>query len=223
MNLNSDILGETIRRNFVAKGANGRNLQKFCKAVARGIVISIVGTTFTTMDVGLIPGIGSGVGRGIVIDKIDVDKMIDRSLEYIRTENKKMKNPAVFGDRARPTMDCIMRAIRDHLAQYAQLTSTHAPVFLGSGTVIISSINVDYRKMADNIEKSLRSEGAKGSNLKRTAMAISIGAVTEIVGFHKKDIVSEIVPRGHASVSITGTALSPTPVPGAGEGSGVIT
>lgn len=65
MALSANILAALIQTNLAASGANGKNLEKFCTGVATGIIMSIVGKTFTTSDIGTVPGAGTGIGVGI--------------------------------------------------------------------------------------------------------------------------------------------------------------
>lgn len=196
MALSASALGSLIDSNLSSAGANGSNKTIFSNAIAAGIVMSIVGKSFSTIDVGTIPGTGVGVGTGLTgISSANMSSVAIAAL------------PST-GTNAVPMMDAIMNAVQTHLAT-ATLSSTHTPVFAGSGTIVVGSIPVVQSEMAGNIESQLSSAGANGSNKFALANAIAAGICTEIL----------VAATG--TVTISGSP-SGTPSPGGGSGTGVI-
>lgn len=195
MSLSASALGSLIAANLTSAGALGSNKTAFANAVAAGIVMSVVGKTFSTIDTGTIPGAGIGSGTGLT--GLISATMITTAVGMLPTT----------GANATPLMTAIMNAVVTHMAA-ASLASTHTPVFLGSGTIVPGSIPVLAPAMASNIDSQLTSAGANGSNKTILANAIAAGVA---IGF--------LTATG--SVVITG-APTGIPVPGAGTGTGVI-
>src|SRR5271170_261855 len=130
MALSANVLSGLIQANLEAFGADGYNLTKFCDGVAAGVVMSIVGQTFTTMDVGTIPGNGTGTGTGIV------------GLSSSAMETVALAAMSSRGVNAPNLMNAIMSAVVTHLGAAASLASVDAPVYLGTGTIVVGSISV---------------------------------------------------------------------------------
>jgi hypothetical protein len=201
MALSASTLASLIQANLAAQGAVGSNLSKFCNAIGKGVVESIVGKAFTTADVGLIPGIGVGTGTGIQGLSSAIMKSTALSL---------MSSRGVNADKM---MQAIMDAVVTHLSSAATLSSTHAPVFSGSGTVVPGSIAVVAAQMSSNIDSELSAQGAVGVNKTNLATAIGTG------------IANNILSSGTGTVAISGSFTGPTPpgpIPGAGSGAGTI-
>jgi hypothetical protein len=201
MALSPGALASIIQGNLAGVGANGANLGKFCSAVAAGVVMSIVGKPFATTDTGLVIGIGTGIGTGIT--GLDSSAMKSTAIGMMHST----------GANAEKLMTAIMTGVVTHLGAAATLTSADAPVFLGSGSVIVGSITVVASEMGSNIYSQLQSMGAKGANAQELSMAIAGGICTNILS------------AGTGTVTITGTFTGPTPpgpIPGAGAGTGVI-
>lgn len=197
MALSANILATLIQANLAASGANGKNLEKFCTGVATGIVMSIVGKTFTTMDIGTVPGVGTGTGIGLI------------GLSSSTMKNTALNLMSRQGSNASKLMQAIMDAVISHLS-LATLSSIDTPVYLGTGTIVVGSITVIANEMNDNIDSQLKSQGANGSH--RTELATAIGT----------GIASNILSSGSGILVITGTP-SGIPIPGAGTGTGTIT
>lgn len=196
MPLSSNILSGLIKSNLAAVGANGSNLSIFCDAVAKGIVESIVGKAFATLDTGTVPGIGTGVGIGILGLSSPIMKSTALSL---------MDSKGVNADKL---MQAIMDATVTHLS-VATLMSNDTPVFLGTGIVVVGSIAVMTGEMSGNIDSELQNVGAKGVNRTKLATAIGTG------------VASNILSSGTGTLIITGSPIG-TPVPGSGSGIGII-
>jgi hypothetical protein len=197
MALSDSILGSLIDTNLSAFGANGSNRTLFCNKVAKGIVMSIVGKSFSTNDVGTTPGSGTGTGTGIT--GLVSSLMVSSAIAVLPST----------GVNANKLFTAIMNAVVSHLASAAELNSTHSPVYTGTGTIVIGSITVSIPEMANNIKAQLLGAGAIGVNLTILCTAIATG------------IVTGILTGGTGSVTITGDA-PPSPVPGTGTGSGII-
>jgi len=196
MSLSAGTLGGLIAANLTGFGAIGANKMVFSNAVAAGIVMSIVGKSFSTIDIGTIPGSGIGSGTGLT-------GLIGASMASIAVGAL-----PTTGVNASPLMQAIMNAVVTHLGSNTTLTSNHTPVFAGSGIVVIGSIPVTIPGMAGNIDSQLSSAGAAGSNKTILSTAIATGVVSGIL-------------LATGTVTISGSP-SGTPVPGAGSGSGVI-
>ena len=193
-------LGMLIDKYLQQADANGDNRTIFSMKVAEGIVMSIRNKPFATIDVGLVPGAGTGTGVGIV--GLSEDHMTETALALFPSQGKN----------ARPLVMAIMKATKEHLMAKALLTSNHAPVYTGVGTVQVGSIGVSKDEMSENIDEKLKSADANGENRKKFCDAIAAGVALELIGF------------GTGVVAITPTPPTPpTPVPGAGSGTGVIT
>ena len=197
MALSASVLGSLIDSNLSGFGANGSNRTIFSNAVAAGIIMSIVGKVFTTLDSGNISGSGTGIGTGIV--SINSTPMTSVALAAFPTT----------GINASYLIQSIMNAVVTHLGSSAVLISSHSPVYSGTGTIIIGSIPVSISEMAGNIDSQLGSAGAAGSNRTVLSNAIASGIVTEILS------------AATGTVIITGSP-SGTPSAGSGSGSGVI-
>ena len=182
----------------MAINANGGNRTKFCNALAVGIVKSIKGKAFATVDVGLVPSAPAGIGTGIGVVGLQSDHMVQMAMAVMPTT----------GVHAEKTFKAIMDATVTHLLT-AALNSTHVPVFVGTGTVVVGSIPVTIEEMASNIDQALKDAGANGGNRTIYCKALSTG------------IVNEILQTGTGQVVIVGPG-SPIPSTGTGAGVGVI-
>lgn len=201
MALSPSALSSLMYANFQGFGAKGSNLQKFCDAISAGVVMSIVGKSFVTSDVGLVLGVGVGTGTGIT--GLSSSDMKSIALGLMPTTGKNAAN----------MMQAIMDATVSHLGSAAALATTDAPVFLGSGTVTVGTIAVVASAMSSNIDSQLQAMGANGKN--RTILATAIGT----------GICTNILSSGTGTVTITGTftgPIPPGPIPGAGAGAGII-
>jgi hypothetical protein len=197
MSLSASALGSLIDSNLTGFGANGSNKTIFSNAVAAGIVMSIAGKAFATIDIGTIPG--SGIGSGTGLTGMSSSNMASIALGVMPSTGLNAPN----------LMQAIMNAVVAHLGSSATLTSTHTPVFAGSGTIVVGSIPVTISEMASNIDSQLGLAGAAGSNRTILSTAIATGIVTEILA------------AATGTVTISGSP-SGIPVGGGGSGSGVI-
>jgi hypothetical protein len=196
MALSGSQLGGFIDSTLVHMGSKGNNRTVFCNAVGAGVVMSIVGQSFTTIDAGLTPG--SGIGTGTGITGLNIHNMIEVAISEMPST----------GHNARKLFYAIMKGVIEELAN-ATLTTTDTPVYLGKGDIVVGSILVIETVMALNIFSQLQTIGANGSNLMPLAKAIAAG------------IAREIISDGGGSVTIVGTPTG-IPVIGVGTGSGTI-
>lgn len=195
--LSSSALSGLIRDNLAGNyNANGYNLQKFCDAIATGIVMSIAGKSFTTSDIGTIPGTGVGHGTGIA------------GLSSSTMQNTALSLMISRGYNAGNLMISIMDSVVTHLGS-ATLTSSDSPVFVGTGTIAVGSIAVSASEMSNNITSQFEAQGAIGSNYGNLSTAIGTG------------VANNIIASGTGTLSITGSPSGITS-PGSGTGSGAI-
>lgn len=195
--LSASVLGGLIDANLASAGAVGSKRTIFSNKVAAGIVMSIVGKSFTTSDTGLTPGAGTGTGTGIT------------GLSSSSMKSIALSTMVSQGDKADPLMNAIMMAVVQHLSAAADLSSNDSPVYLGTGTIDVGSIAVVISEMSGNILSQLNSAGAVGAKRANLSLAIATGVVTNILA------------AGTGSLTITGAA-PPIPVPGSGTGTGTI-
>lgn len=195
--LSASVLGGLIDANLASAGAVGSKRTIFSNAVAAGIVMSIVGKSFTTTDVGLTPSAGTGTGTGIT--GLSASTMKSLALAVMVSQ----------GSKADPLMNAIMMAVVQHLSSAADLSSIDSPVYLGTGTIDVGSIAVVVSEMSSNILSQLNSAGAAGSKRANLSLAIATG------------VVNNILAAGTGTLTITGAA-PPLPVPGTGTGTGTI-
>lgn len=197
MALSATVLANLIQTNLQNVGANGSNLSVFCNAVAAGIVLSIVGQTFNTLDVGFVTNPGTGNGIGIT------------GLSDTAMSSMAINAMPSHGDNAMALMNSIMEATVSHLSSAAVLSSTDTLVYSGTGNIILGTFSITLAVMKDNIMNQLLSVGANGSNLSVLCNAIATG------------IVNEILSTGTGMVTITGVPPAFT-VPGTNIGVGSI-
>ena len=118
---------------LAGKGFVGSRLMDFTDAVANGSVIHVVGKSFTTTDVGTVPGAGTGSGTGItsILEAIVASTIFSTSSGSFGS----------FGSRLQDVADSVATILVAQMLT-ATLTSVHAPVFAGVGTVDAGSIPV---------------------------------------------------------------------------------
>jgi len=200
MSINADTLASLIRSNM---NASGKNAGKFANEIASGIAMSIVGKSFTTIDIGGVPGTGAGTGVGIT--GMDPDSMTKVTLAKMQMQ---LKDPSrSLGKNAKRTADAIMQATVQHLMSSAQLVSVDTPVYAGEGEIVVGSITVSESEMATNIYNSL---SGKGNHRMDFAAAVAAG-----VSFG-------ILTQGTGVLTIVGSPDVPTPGAGSGAGRGEI-
>jgi hypothetical protein len=203
MSLNASRFSASIRSYIVANvGSEGSQMQNFCDSVANGSINHILGKAFTTTDTGMITGAGAGMGTGITgLVKADVSDLIYNEAESLFGQ---------AGPKLREFCDGLAEALIDELGQ-ATLTSSHTPVFTGSGQVDVGSIAVDPTTWGAMIYAEGLGKQMLGSQWQNFANAIG------------KGFADSVLNAGTGTVTISGSPVTPPPpTPGAGVGSGSI-
>lgn len=192
MPLSSITLGSLIDTNLINKRAVGSNRTIFSNAIAKGIVNSIVGSTFTTSDTGTGTG-GTGTGTGIT--GLNSTVMINNALSTMIST----------GTNAQPMMDAIMNAVITHLGS-ATLTTVNPAVGNGTGTVNIGTFSTNILNMKTNIQTELENIGAVGVNRSNLSLSIATGIVNELLASGTGTVtISGGVGGGSTSGTGTGT------------------
>jgi len=173
----------------------GDSTAKIANVVGNGSVSGIVGLPFSTTDVGPTAGAGSGTGTGIIISPSFLTSAIYAKLQVLGpgTSNALIAN-------------AVGTAMSMEAAK-ASLSSTHGPVFAGTGTVIPGSIPVVGPVLGLSIFSQGLSKGFLGASWPIISNAFGMG-------------LSEGWLIGLGSVIITGGGAPGSP--GAGVGIGII-
>lgn len=180
---------------LAGRGFRGPRLRDFTDACGLGSQKTIVGKTFNTVDVGSVPGTGVGTGTGLFNIPLSV------------VANGIISVCAGFGFRG-PLLPAIAQDYASSLVNESgktTLSSTHSPVFLGTGTVVPGSIPVVDVEWGNNIFSIAQSRGFIGPRWSQFAFALGVGSV-----------------RGYKTA--TGTVAivgSPSGIPVGGGGTGV--
>jgi len=194
----------TLQGLLAGKGFVGTRLSDFTDAVGNGGQTHVVGKAFTTTDAGLVPGAGPSPGVGVGVTGIS-GPAISTLIFALAT--------GFFGQsgsKLMDTTDAIGDACVAELA-LADLNSTHAPVFSGSGVVDVGSIGVIPAGWGSDIDAAAPSFiGSQWSNF---ANAMGMGQANHVLA------------AGTGNVVISGSfggSSPPGPLPGAGVGAGVV-
>lgn len=207
MALSGSALSGLIQAQLAGKGFTGVQLTPFANALGNGIVNGTTGLLmFTTADVGTIPGTGSGSGTGVIgLNMANIANLAFATGQGFWAADQN-NGPGI---KWQDLCDAVATAVVAHFSSAATLTSTHAPVFSGVGTVVA------YSGVTVPVMKAAIVAAAPGSwaawKMPELAEAIATGVVTELLS--------------HAPASTVTISGSPSgiPVPGAGSGSGVVT
>lgn len=207
MALSGSTLSSLIQANLAGKGFTGVQLTAFSNGLGNGIVNGTTGLLlFTTADVGTIPGTGTGSGTGV----LGLSQANISSLAYTTGQGfwSSFQNNGP-GIKWQDLCDAVAAAVVTHFSAAATLTSTHSPVFAGTGSVVA------YSGVTVPVMKGTIVAASPGSwatwRMPELAEAIATGVVTELLS--------------HAPASTVTISGSPAgvPVPGGGSGSGVVT
>jgi hypothetical protein len=202
MPLTGSTLNSILQAKMVAAGHAGASLPGFCNAVAQGTVLSLLGKPFSTIDSGLIPGSGSGVGIGIigVNPAIIMSTVISVGLGM-----------GLAGTSLPAIADAVGSALVAELA-LATLSSVNLPVFLGVGNIVPGSILAIPAEWAANIQQLGVASGFAGASWPMVCQAIAQGCFAGLA-------------TATGIVTIAGAFAGPVPpgpLPGAGSGTGTI-
>ena len=184
---------------MLGNGLAGTSGPDFAGACADGCINGTIGAPFATTDTGTIPGTGAGTGVGVT-------GVVDAVLSAALTAGMLAKFGSI-GTSTPIINDALAQAYVAQLA-VATLTSTHAPVFVGSGIVNVGSIVV----AAAVIESTILAAGISAGFLGTSWPDIASTVGTEI---------ANALLLGTGSVTIAGAGTPPTS-PGVGVGSGTL-
>lgn len=200
MPLSSSAWSSTLFGLLVSNGfmPTAEKLQDFCDAISMGSYLSIVGRPFSTLDTGSITGVGVGSGSGL----IGVVAQSIKGMIIAMAGSVPMGSPSILD-----LADGVANALVIEISK-ATLTSSHAPVFLGSANIVPGTIPAIFSGM---IMAQGVSKGMIGPMWPVIANAIETACT---VGF--------LTATGVLSISGAVVAVPPGPVPGAGPGMGVI-
>ena len=184
---------------FTSRGFSGTKLADFTAAIGGGSASSVIGASFTTVDAGSITGPGVGVGTGILT--LVATRLRDAIVSALTNRF------GSAGDKLLDTAEAVADTLVSQMGSVT-LSSTHTPVAVGVGTLVVGSIGV-VASAWDTAMKSLGDgSGFVGDNWPDITEILADECVNEILGF------------GTGSVVISGT---PVPgVPGAGVGAGTL-
>lgn len=189
-----------MQLNMVSAGFTGTDMPNFADAVSNGTVPGLVGAPFTTSDTGTIPGAGTGTGTG-VIGVIEGALSISLYLAFVSAFGSSGPN---LPDLA----DAMAAGLVSELAN-ATLTSTHGPVYVGSGTIAPGGITVAGATIASAITFAGVGFGFLG---------LSWPDAADVIG---NEYANAITTFGSGVVTITGSPTGPTS-PGVGVGAGTL-
>lgn len=199
MALSGSSLSSSLFASVSARGTPTTELKKLTDAIGNGIVLSLVGKSFVTTDVGTTPGAGKGSGTGLIV--------VPGSIAPLIVTNA----VAAFGgsgpDLPLLALDIETATIQTLLS--ASLTSTHTPVFTGSGIINPGSIPVSPNEIGGNIKTQGISQGLVGPDFPGLADAIGTAVATALALASGSILITPVTPG------------APT-VPGVGVGQGII-
>lgn len=197
MSLSGAAWSADLYSRLVYYGFDGARTHDFTDAVGLGSALHLIGKPFTTVDVGLTPGAGVGTGTGISgLDAFTIgDQIFSNCVE-------------AFGQSGSVLLDFCRIIGASCVSQMgtATLTSTHAPVYLGQGSINAGTVIVIPQLWG----LSILTQGAslQGSQWPNFANAIGMGMGTNVLN------------SGSGTVDIVGGGGPP--VLGAGVGAGTI-
>jgi hypothetical protein len=205
MALVANVLNGLLQTAMAAKfapynnGVVGPQFVNFSTALSAGINTGIVGSTFNTVDVGSVANPGTGVGLAIT-------GLSTSTLSTLMYNNCYTAFGNSAGVRLQDLTDAISASVVTHLAQ-AVFTSTHTPVYTGTGVVSFALSSMNSGTMA----LAIKNAAPLFTGLQWLNLCNSVASA----------IVTHIKAVGTGVVVITGAA-PPSPVPGAGVGTGVV-
>ncbi len=180
---------------LAAKGFVGARLHLFTDAVGNGSQQHSSGKSFSTQDVGTVPGAGQGSGTGITVNGANAANNIFA-----------LATAAGFmGQRLHDVCDACGQTLQDEYAQ-ATLQSVDAPVFLGVGTIVQGSIAVVGPMWGTQIQSLGTADNFIGQRWPDFSNAIGSGQAQEVIA------------NGTGTLTIVGSGGTPSPGSGSGVG-----
>ena len=201
MSMSGSNMSGSINSLGLPLGMLGDSFPDYCDAVGNGTIDSVVGAPFTTTDTGTIPGAGPANGTGTGLLNI-VAATIATALVAGMT--------SAFGG-AGISLPSMCTATAGGFAAemlLATLTSTHTPVFAGTGIVDVGSISVPSAVIGAAIALEGVGMGFIGQNWPDVADVIGVEFANALA-------------LASGTVVISGPAGS-DPKPGAGTGAGAL-
>jgi len=186
----------------IGSGFAGSGWGDNCDAVGIGTIDALIGLAFTTTDNGNITGAGSGSGIGVL--GVDSSALSNAILSAMAT---------AFGQAGPDLADYCDAAAQSLAAELAlaTLTSTHGPVYAGSGNIDVGSL----MPVGTLISSGIFLEGVAAGLL-----GDSWADVADVIG---PEFADEISASGTGTVTITITSGPVDPQapasPGIGSGS----
>lgn len=202
MPLSPQSMSSTMQGQFSGVGFTGPRIRDFCDIISTGTVNSIVGKPFMTVDVGALPGAGMGTGVGL----LGVLGTATSGLLFSQFGGFGFAGPML-----KQLCDVLGTSLELELLK-ATLSSTHTPVFVGSGTVIPGSIPIVGAEIASMIQ----SEGAS-ANFVGPMFAQFCLAVGNAFQLSMLTATGQVVIAGAFAGPVP-----PGPIPGGGAGVGTI-
>lgn len=207
MALSGSGLSNEIESALAGIGWDGTSLTDFSSAIGNGIVNATSGILeFTTSDVGLVPGTGTGTGTGVtgMSDSSMSSDIFSTGQDFWSS----LQNDGP-GEEWQKFSDKISETVVNHFSTNATLTSTHSPVYSGTGTVVsYSGVAISDMTSAIIAQAPAAWTSARFPEL---AEAVATGVVNSLLNHSPAD-----------TVDITGSP-SGTSSSGTGSGSGVVT
>lgn len=156
MPITSAIGASSYSATLSAKGFSGSELMQFTDATAKGTESHLVGKPFSTIDTGLIPGIGVGTGvglMGILSTSISALAFVVATQSFGQSGENLMDLTDGFGDMVVSMMSGVT------------LSSNHSIVFQGTGLITPGSIPVVGTSWGDEIRDASSFSGESWGDL----------------------------------------------------------
>lgn len=201
MTMDGSNMSGTLFSALSGLGFSGDNLTDYCDAIGIGSIDNhLVGLAFTTEDEGTTPGAGVGTGTGL--------SGLDETALANALFQAHVSAFGQAGDDLQDLCDQLAAALISEIA-LATLSSTHTPVFSGTGEVVPGSIPVDPTAWGSAIESEGAGFGFVGDNWPDAAESVA-------------SEYAAAMANATGTVDITGSPSSSSTSPGTGTGSGTL-
>lgn len=191
MSISGRILAKDIE---LSAGFTGESMKTLADAIGKSFVDHLKTGIVSTTDVGTVPGPGKGTGTILgLLPPVFQSQLINNLSEFTGTS-------------LLPLVTAIANATVKHISSMAIVNTTHAPVFVGTGTGQISGLNDSA--LSSMIRSAVDFDGGPDWPY------LCDGLAKSFVGF--------VQTNGIASVVIVGSPTGATS-PGGGSGVGNIT